>query len=138
MFQFSYPVLDFGLIYLLFYVTFYDISVICVTYGKFCRYAGGLKKKVGSTVGLPRHRHFVGFFNVPAQAPTRHGPPIQRNRPISSVAFHDAHGGTEDLFSSYTPGSPRGHVLQKAVLLSVYMFEVLLTCTEYVVSMRKT
>ena len=23
------------------------------------------------TVGLPRHKHFVGFFNVPVQAPTR-------------------------------------------------------------------
>ena len=26
------------------------------------------------TVGLPRHRHFVGFFNVPVLAPTRDQP----------------------------------------------------------------
>ena len=25
-------------------------------------------------VGLPRHRHFIGFFNVPVQAPTRGQP----------------------------------------------------------------
>ena len=25
---------------------------------------------VGPTVGLPRHRHFIGVFNVPIQAPT--------------------------------------------------------------------
>ena len=25
------------------------------------------EKDVGSTVGLPRHRHFVGLFNVPLQ-----------------------------------------------------------------------
>ena len=31
----------------------------------------------------------------------------QRNRPIS-IAFYDAHWGTEDLFSSDTPGSPDG------------------------------
>ena len=30
---------------------------------------------------------------------------IPRNRPIS-VAFYDAHGDTEDLLSSYIPGSP--------------------------------
>ena len=64
-------VLDFGLAYLLFYVIFNDISVIYVTYGTYCRCVGGLKKKVGPTVGLPRHRHFVGFFNVPGQVPTR-------------------------------------------------------------------
>ena len=45
-------------------------------------------EEVGPTVGLPRHRHFVGFFNVTVQAPTRRFPftVIPRNRPIS-VAF---------------------------------------------------
>ena len=28
-------------------------------------------EEVGTTVGLPCHRHFVGFFNVPVKAPTR-------------------------------------------------------------------
>ena len=28
-------------------------------------------EEVGLTFGLPRHRHFVGFSNVPVQAPTR-------------------------------------------------------------------
>ena len=38
---------------------------------------------------------------------TRYFTVIPRNRPVS-VAFYDAHGDTEDLFSSYTPtlGSP--------------------------------
>ena len=31
-------------------------------------------EEVGPTVGLPRHRHFVGFFNVPVLAPTRDHP----------------------------------------------------------------
>ena len=55
----------------------------------------------GLTVGLPRHRHFVGFFNMLVKAPTRVTlfTVIPRNRPIS-VAFYDAHGDTGDLFSS--------------------------------------
>ena len=31
-------------------------------------------KEVGPTVGLPRNRHFVGFYNVPVLAPTRNHP----------------------------------------------------------------
>ena len=67
------------------------------------------EEEVGPTVGLPGHRHFVGFFYVPIQAPTRGQPfmVIPRNRPIS-VAFYDAHGDTMDLFSSKTPGSTPG------------------------------
>ena len=41
--------------------------------------------RVGPTVGLPRHRHFVGFFNVPVLAPTRDHPfytVIPTHRPI--------------------------------------------------------
>ena len=30
-----------------------------------------IEEEVEPTVGLPRHRHFVGFFNVPVQTPTR-------------------------------------------------------------------
>ena len=38
------------------------------------RCAGGLKKKLNLRSGSKRHRHFVGFFNVPVQAPTRDPP----------------------------------------------------------------
>ena len=34
----------------------------------------GTEEEVGLTVGLPRHGYFVGFFNVPVQAPTRGHP----------------------------------------------------------------
>ena len=43
------------------------------------------EEEVGPTVGLPRHRHFVGFFNVPVLAPTRDQPfytVIPTHRPI--------------------------------------------------------
>ena len=56
---------------LLFNVTINDISVIYVTAH---RYAGGLKKKLDLRSGSQRHRHFVGFFDVPVQAPTRDHP----------------------------------------------------------------
>ena len=46
----------------LFNVTINDISVIYVTAH---RCAGGLKKKLDLRSGSQRHRHFVGFFNVP-------------------------------------------------------------------------
>ena len=54
----------------LFNVTCNDISVIYVTAH---RCAGGLKK-LNLRSGSQRHRHFVGFFNVPVQAPTRGHP----------------------------------------------------------------
>ena len=38
------------------------------------RCAGGLKKKLDLRSGSQRHRHFVGFFNVPVLAPTRDHP----------------------------------------------------------------
>ena len=55
----------------LFNVTINDISVIYVTAH---RCAGGLKKKLDLRSGSQRHRHFVGFFNVPVLAPTRDQP----------------------------------------------------------------
>ena len=61
----------------LFNVTINDISIIYVTAHR-CA-------EVGPTVGLPRHRHFVGFFNVPVLAPTRDHPfytVIPTHRPI--------------------------------------------------------
>ena len=51
-----------------FYLTCNDVSVIYVTAPK-C--AGGLKKKLDLRSGSQRHSHFVGFFHVPVQAPTR-------------------------------------------------------------------
>ena len=33
-----------------------------------------IEEEVEPTVGLQRHRHFVGFFNVPVQTPTRDPP----------------------------------------------------------------
>ena len=34
----------------------------------------GTEEEVGPTVGFPRNRHFVGFFYVPVQSPTRGQP----------------------------------------------------------------
>ena len=56
---------------LLLYVTINDISVIYVTAH---RCAGGRKKKLDLRSDSQRHRHFVGFFNVPVLAPTRDHP----------------------------------------------------------------
>ena len=53
-------------------VTCNDISVIN-RYVKADRCAGG-PKKLDLRSGSQRHRHFVEFFNVPVQAPTRNHP----------------------------------------------------------------
>ena len=52
-------------------VTCNDISVIYVTVH---RCTGGPKKRFDLRSGSQSHRHFVGFFNVPVQAPTRGQP----------------------------------------------------------------
>ena len=52
----------------LFNVTINDISVIYVAAH---RCAGGLKKKLYRRSGSQCHRHFVGFFNVPVQTPSK-------------------------------------------------------------------
>ena len=67
----------------LFNVTINDILVIHVTAH---RCTGGLKK-LDLRSGSQRHRHFVGFFNVPVQAQTRYHPfytMIPTHRPIKS------------------------------------------------------
>ena len=51
--------------YWLLNVTINDISVIYVT-AQMCKGT----EEVRPTVGLPRHRHFVGFLNTPVWAPT--------------------------------------------------------------------
>ena len=66
----------------LFNVTINDISVLYVTAH---RCAGGLKNKLDLRSGSQRHRHFVGFFNVPVLALTRGHHfymVVRRNRPI--------------------------------------------------------
>ena len=66
----------------LLHVIINDISVIYVTAH---RCTGGLKKKLYQRSGSQRHRHFVGFFNVPVLAPTRDQPfytVIPTHRPI--------------------------------------------------------
>ena len=70
------------------YVTINDISVIYVT-AHIC--AGGLKKKLDLRSGSQRHRHFVGFFNVPIQAPTRNQP-FHTDTSPQLVAFYDTLG----------------------------------------------
>ena len=85
----------------LFNVTSNDISVIYVTAH---RCAGGLKKKLKLDLrsGSQRHRHFVGFFNVPVLAPTRDHPFLygDSDTPPHLVAFYDHAGDTEDTFST--------------------------------------
>ena len=66
--------------------------------------AGGLKKKMDLRSGSQRHRHFVGFFNVPVQAPTRYHPFYgYSEKPPHLVAFKDTQGDTEDTFSIKHP-----------------------------------
>ena len=81
----------------LFTVTINDISVIYVTAH---RCADGLKK-LDLRSGSQRHRHFVGFFNVPVLAPTRdHLLYGDSDTPPHLVAFYDHAGDTEDTFST--------------------------------------
>ena len=74
---------------LLFNVTINDISVIHVTAH---RCAGGMKKKLYPRSGSRRHRHFVGFFNMPVQAPTRDQPFYTVIHTAPLVAFYDTLG----------------------------------------------
>ena len=79
----------------LFNVTINDISVIYVTAH---RCAGGLKK-LDLRSGSQRHRHFVGFFNVLVQAPTRGLPHL--------VAFYNTLG-IRRTHSRLNPRVPTG------------------------------
>ena len=81
-----------------------------------CRHrcAGGLKKLyLHVQCDSQRHRHVVGFFNVPVQAPTRGHPfytVIPRNRP-HVVAFYDTLGIRRTDSHLKPPASPRGQVI---------------------------
>ena len=68
----------------LFNVTINDISVIYVTA---IRCTGGIEKELDLRSGSQRQIHFVGFFNLPVQAPIRDlsfYTFFPRNRPIKS------------------------------------------------------
>ena len=87
-------------------VIFNDISVIYVTAH---RCAVGLKKKLNLRSGSRRHRHFVRFFNVPVQAPTRDPPfygysekPPHLRRLLRHAWGYGGH------ILDFTPWSPRG------------------------------
>ena len=79
-----------------------SISVIYVTAYR--------TEEVVPMVGLPPHRHFIGFFKVPVQAPTWgksfycYSEKLTR---FGRLLLYNVLGGTEDLFLSYTP-SPHG------------------------------
>ena len=91
---------DHGEVNLLFNVTINDISVIYM-YVTAHRCVGGLKKKLDLRSGSQRHRHLVGFFNVPSKH--RHGGPpfytiIRETAQFSRLLRHA--GDTEDIFSA--------------------------------------
>ena len=44
-----------------------------------------VKKKLDLRSGSQRHRHFVEFFNVPVQAPTRGHPFVKETRPFYRI-----------------------------------------------------
>ena len=69
------------------------------------------EEEVVPTVGLPRHRHFVGFFNVPVLAPTRDQPfytVIPTHRPFSRLFDHA--GDTEVHILDLIPRALTGNV----------------------------
>ena len=69
-------------------VTCNAISVIYMTAH---RCAGEMKKKFDLRSGSQRHRHFVGFFNVPVKAPTTFVYGYSEKTP-HLVAFYDTLG----------------------------------------------
>ena len=74
------------------------------------RCAGGLKEKLYLRSGSQRHRHLAGFFNVPVLH--RHGTILlirwfRHTTPFSRLLRHA--WDTEDVFSTKTPASSRGH-----------------------------
>ena len=62
------------------------------------------------TYGRAPNVIYISLSSLTSPSKHRHGATLLRwNRPIS-VAFYNAHGDTEDLFSSLTPGSPLENV----------------------------
>ena len=82
------------------------MSVIHVTAH---RCAGGLRETLDLRSGSQRHRHFVGFFNVPVLAPTRDPPFLDddSDTPPQLVAFYDTLGYGGHILD-LTPPDPHG------------------------------
>ena len=72
------------------------------------------EEEVVPTVGLPRHRHFAGFFNVPVLAPTRDHPfytVIPTHRPMLSPFTITL--GIRRTHSRLNPPGPHGGLPEK-------------------------
>ena len=100
----------------LFNVTINDISVIYVT-AHGC--ASGLKKKLDLRSGSQRHRHFVGFFNVPTDTDHPFYTVIPTHRP-HLVAFYDTLGIRRTHSRIKPPASSRGLLDGHWTLRNVY------------------
>ena len=71
--------------------------------------------------GLPRHRHFVGFFNVPVQTPTR-DPPFygySEKPPHFSRLLRHAWGYGGHILDLTPPRVPTGVFLLKLLLVGI-------------------
>ena len=116
--------------------TINDVSVIYVTAH---RCVDRLKKKLYLRSGSQRHRHFVGFFNVPVQAPTRATLFIRLFRetaPFSHLLRHA--GDTEDTFSTKPPG-PHGDQSGKNISECLIIFDILgsMTIGYYTINQKR-
>ena len=72
-----------------------------------------IEEEVEPTVGLPRHRHFVGFFNVPVQTPTRDPPfyGFSEKPPHFSRLLRHARGCGGHILDLNPPGPHGGSLL---------------------------
>ena len=112
------------------------ISVIYVTVH---RCTGGLKKKFDLRSGCQRHRHFVGFFNVPVQAPTRDQPfyGYFEKPPQFSRLLRHARGYGGHILAS-TTGFPWGHRISTCInwkwhyltLMKLFLNSILISSSE--------
>ena len=79
------------------------------------------EEEVEPMVGLPRHRHFVGFFNVPVQTPTR-DPPFygySEKPPHISRLLRHAWGYGGHILDLTPPRVPTGVFLLKLLLVGI-------------------
>ena len=81
-------------------------------------------EKVCPTVGFQHHGYFVGFFNVPVQAPTRGQIYGYSGKPPHLVAFYDTLG-IRRTYSRLNPRVPTG------VDQCRYFINVLTICISY-------
>ena len=90
-----------------------------------------IEEEVEPTVGLPRHRHFVGFFNVPVQTPTREPPFYGYSEKPPHFSRHLRHawgygGHILDLNPRVPTGVKNDEVLPKNKDLLPYMAQLIL------------